>query len=69
MNKDFNVMVERTVDFTDLDQDDQECWTDDVTIIEVSAENSELALDEFHATYPISVLDNFDISIKESVGN
>ena len=62
--KGYTIKVERIVPFYDLDYDDKNEWPQKVTSIKVMAENEEMALDEFHATHPIAVLDDFSIEVE-----
>lgn len=64
--QDYTVVVSLIVPYDRLDQNDKDEWgsaaAHEKTITAYSKEN---ALDKFHSTYPIKVLEHFDICIKE----
>ena len=58
------ITVKVIVERWDMDLDDLETWWNTETEVRISAETKEKALDEFHSTYPIAVLEDFDITIE-----
>ena len=60
--KDYVITVRAITEVLDLD--DQKEWCISPREVRITAKSEEKALDEFHATYPIAVLEDFEITIE-----
>lgn len=59
--KEFRINGRPLVPFYDMSCEDKTEYQNIVLPIEIEAETEEKALDEYHATQPIEVLDNWEI--------
>ena len=51
----------------EMHYDDAQIWDPDTTVIPIEAEDEEKALDIFHETYPIKILEDFSIDVSEKI--
>ncbi len=61
----FVVTAERIPDYDQLNGIDQDCYDEITEPYHCNARTSEAALDHFHESVPIKVLDDFEITVKE----
>lgn len=65
----YRIKIKNIVPFKNLDFDDKNEFStlaiSDSLFYFIKAENEQKALDDFHSTQPISVLENFEITCEE----